>query len=66
MIRIIKESWSFLSSEDMKNYRGASVTLKRLGKKTAVLNCIFTRCASKKLRLRVNLRGLRGASRKGA
>ena len=32
MIRIIKESWSFLSSEDMKNYRGAIITLKSLGK----------------------------------
>ena len=32
MIRIIKESWSFLSSEDMKNYRWAIITLKSLGK----------------------------------
>ena len=61
MIRIIKESWSFLSSEDMKNYRGAIMTLKSLGKlKNCGLKLYFYQIRFKETPLRGKSQGFEG------
>ena len=63
MIRIIKESWSFLSSEDMKNYRGAIIiiTLKSLGKlKNCGLKLYFYQIRFKETPLKGKSQGVEG------
>ena len=61
MIRIIKESWSFLSSEDMKNYRGAIITLKSLGKlKNCGLKLYFYQIRFRETPLKGKSQGVEG------
>ena len=56
MIRIMKESWSFLPSEDMKKiFLGPVQPLKVLEKNCGIN--LFTGSASNELPLRVNLEG---------